>query len=154
MSNEVTVHMNASPEAVYDLVTDVTRMGEWSPECVRCEWQDGARSAAPGARFKGWNKRGIYKWSAVVEVRTADRPDVFAFVTKIKERDGTIWTYRFAPHDGGTDVTESFETVFEPKLIGLVEKVFIRNRHGEMIEGMRTTLERIRAVVERANAPG
>jgi Polyketide cyclase / dehydrase and lipid transport len=55
--------VDASPEVVYDLVTDVTRMGEWSPECVGCAWIDGANDPVPGARFRGRNRHGLARWS-------------------------------------------------------------------------------------------
>jgi hypothetical protein len=55
----------ASPSQLYDAVSDVRRMGEWSPECQRCEWIDGAVGPAVGARFKGRNRRGIIRWSTM-----------------------------------------------------------------------------------------
>jgi hypothetical protein len=55
--------IEAPREVVYDLVTDVTRMGEWSPECVACEWVDGATGPAVGARFRGRNRHGLARWS-------------------------------------------------------------------------------------------
>ena len=46
---EVDIHVNAPPEAVWRVVADLDRMGEWSPECYRVEWLDGAHSpATPG----------------------------------------------------------------------------------------------------------
>ena len=41
MHREASIEINASPEAVYDLVSDLPRMGEWSPENIGGEWQDG-----------------------------------------------------------------------------------------------------------------
>ena len=57
MKRELAVHMTASPEAVDALVTDVRRMGEWSPECLGGAWLDGAVGSAVGTRFTGTNKR-------------------------------------------------------------------------------------------------
>ncbi|MGH9050843.1 MAG: SRPBCC family protein [Acidimicrobiia bacterium] len=48
----VSLHVDAPPEKLYELVSDVTRMGEWSPECRRCEWIDGATGPAVGARCR------------------------------------------------------------------------------------------------------
>jgi hypothetical protein len=56
-TGDARVHIDAKPAELYDLVTDVTRMGEWSPECVRCVWLDGATGPAVGARFRGSNRR-------------------------------------------------------------------------------------------------
>jgi len=78
-SGEASVHISASPEAVYDLVADITRMGERSPECYRAEWVDGPATAAVGARFRGHNRIGVIKWSTTCKVTAADRGREFAF---------------------------------------------------------------------------
>ena len=56
------IEMAAPPDVVYALVADVTRLGEWSPECYRCQWLDGVTAAVPGARFHGYNRRGGLRW--------------------------------------------------------------------------------------------
>src|SRR6476620_11117099 len=56
--DSVTVEMTAPPEHVYTLVSDITRMGEWSPECIKCAWTKGATGPEVGARFKARNKGG------------------------------------------------------------------------------------------------
>lgn len=53
------IDIAAPPDLAYDLITDVTRMGEWSPECYRCDWVDGVVAAIPGARFRGYNRRSV-----------------------------------------------------------------------------------------------
>ena len=45
------IDIAAPPEAVWDLISDVTRMGDWSPECYRCTWLDGGTGPRAGARF-------------------------------------------------------------------------------------------------------
>jgi hypothetical protein len=99
------VHVDALPEIVYGVVSDVTRMGEWSPETVKCEWLDGAMRPAVGARFKGRNKRGIAMWSTKPTVVEADPGRVFAFEVCTDVR----WTYRFDVEGTGTRLTESFD---------------------------------------------
>jgi uncharacterized protein YndB with AHSA1/START domain len=56
------IEIAATPEQVYRLITDITRMGEWSPECYRCKWLSGSGAAVPGARFRGYNKLGPFRW--------------------------------------------------------------------------------------------
>src|SRR5436190_12858062 len=110
-TGRASVHVNASPDELYALVSDVTRMGEWSPETVRCRWLDGATGPAVGARFKGSNRRGIMHWSTKPRVTAADPGREFAFVAglMISPREMTKWCYQFEPApDGGTNVTESF----------------------------------------------
>ena len=54
--DQLTLHIDAPPDAVYALVADVTRTPEFSPEVLRCTWLDGATGPAPGARFEAVNK--------------------------------------------------------------------------------------------------
>ena len=55
------IEINAPADKVYWLVSDVIKMGQWSPECYRCEWLGGAVVAEVGARFKGYNRHGKHK---------------------------------------------------------------------------------------------
>jgi polyketide cyclase/dehydrase/lipid transport protein len=94
-----------SPEALYDMVSDVTRMGEWSPVCRACWWDDGD-GPRPGAWFTGRNELPERTWETRSRVVAADRGREFAFVV-----GGSLvrWGYTFAAADGGTLVTESWE---------------------------------------------
>jgi uncharacterized protein YndB with AHSA1/START domain len=70
---EVRTHIEAPPEKVWSLVASMERMGEWSSECYRVTWIDGATSpATPGTHFKGRNKWGPVRWTMVCEVKTAE----------------------------------------------------------------------------------
>ena len=62
---EATVHIDAPPEAVWAVIADVTRGGEWSGESRGCVWLNGAGSVEVGARFRGRNRRGPFSWSRV-----------------------------------------------------------------------------------------
>jgi hypothetical protein len=144
---EAHVHVDAPPEIVYGVVSDVTRMGDWSPETVRCEWIDGAVGPAVGARFKGKNKRGMARWSTKPKVVVADPGREFAFEINTDVR----WTYRFDAEDTGTRLTESFEMLrdlrpqyafFERWVMG------IKDRRADLERGMAVTLERIKRVVD------
>lgn len=81
--DSVSVEISAPPERVYDLVSDITRMGEWSPECRSCRWTGGASGPAVGARFKARNKgrRGM-SWFNTPTVTVADSGREFAFNRK------------------------------------------------------------------------
>jgi hypothetical protein len=105
------IDVAAPPDLVYDLIADVTRMGQWSPECYRCEWLDGATAAAPGTRFRGYNRLGRYRWERTAIIDTADRGSEFTFTTT-DDRTGrleTQWQYTMQPTPSGTLLTESFE---------------------------------------------
>jgi uncharacterized protein YndB with AHSA1/START domain len=147
-AGKVTVHIDAPPEHVYDLISDVTRMGEWSPECFKCVWQGGATGPVVGASFKGSNRQGLFRWTTTAEVVDAERGKAFAFTVKNGQRELTRWRYAFDGTDGGTDVTESYEAVHVPLYVRAFERVFMRNRDGQLEQGMRRTLERVKAVAE------
>ena len=150
-SGESSIYVNASPEKVYELVTDVTRMGEWSPETVRCEWIGGAGGAAVGARFKGVNKRGVARWSTKPTVVAVDPGREFGFVVPHFGHGMTNWTYRFASTGTGTNVVESFTMLADlPWYFVLSDRLVmgVKDRKADLEDGIRRTLERIKAVVE------
>ena len=93
------------PDEVYDMVADVTRMGEWSPVCKAC-WWDVGDAPEVGARFTGRNELPDRTWETSSEVVVADRGREFAFVVS---ETGTRWGYEFRPVDGGTRVTEAWD---------------------------------------------
>ena len=135
----------AQPEEVYDLIADVTRMGEWSPETVEAEWLDGATGPEVGARFRGKNELGPNKWSTKPTVVTAERGTTFAF--KVPGKSGPTWRYDFRPCDEGTVVTESVsQERRSPLFIRLLQKrAGVTDREASLREGMTTTLNRLAA---------
>jgi hypothetical protein len=148
--------VDATAERLYDMVSDLSRMGEWSPECQRVEWEGGATGPAEGARFVGHNRggpRGLIRWSRHGRVLAADPGREFAFVTEEGGRESTVWRYRFEPVAGGTRVTESYEVKRIPAWARIID--IPTNRHRELLEGMRHTLEQLKSVAEAATpAPG
>lgn len=96
-----------SPEQLYDLVSDVTRTGEWSPICRSCWWDEGG-SAQVGAWFTGRNETAARTWETRSQVAVADRGREFAFMVG---GSWVRWGFTFAPVDEGTRVTESWEVL-------------------------------------------
>jgi hypothetical protein len=140
--------IEAPAEAVYDLVADVTRMGEWSPECYRCEWLDGTTIAARGARFRGYNKLGRYRWERTAVVDAAERGREFAFTT-VDDRSGrqeTQWRYTMRPTAAGTELEESFQFLWCSLRNRLTEALVPRGR--QINKGIEATLARIKAAAE------
>jgi uncharacterized protein YndB with AHSA1/START domain len=151
MQDAVTVHIDAPPEAVWDLVSDVTKIGRYSPETFEAEWLDGATGPAVGARFRGHVKRngkGPTYWTACT-VTACEPNKEFAFGVGPPGRALNTWSYRFEPAGDGTDVTESFQLA--PTLPLRVYWALLGWARGKTNrDGMRTTLERIKAEVEAA----
>jgi len=145
----VTVHMAAPPAAIWPLVTDVTAIGRFSPETFEGAWLDGATGPAVGARFRGHVKRngwGPVYWTTC-EVVACEPEREFAFAVLTGGRPLNTWRYRLEPAGEGTDVTESFELADTPAL-RLYWRLLGWSRGRTNREGMRTTLERVKAEVE------
>jgi hypothetical protein len=144
----------ASAEDLYDLVADVVRTPEFSPEVVSVRWLDGATGPAVGARFESVNAgRSGRRWKNRPVVRVADRGREFTFERTEPFAGSIVWRYRFEPVDGGTRVVESYEVERPVSRLGwfVIEKVFQGgNRREELRAGMRTTLERLRDAAESA----
>ena len=106
-----------SPEDLYDLVADVTRMGEWSPVCKACWWDDGAGPQV-GAWFTGRNVTPERTWEARCQVVAADPRREFAWEVN---NSWVYWGYTFEPENGGTRLTESWEFL-PPGIAGFRER--------------------------------
>ena len=150
--DEVSIVIAAAPEQVYALVSDVTRMPEFSPELLECQWLDGATQAAVGVRFSARNK--VTRGPSWVNkpVITALEPGRAISWARTEPFGGTVeWSYRFEPTEGGTRVSESYR-VTKPisrigwLLIGTMSAT--KDRRGQLRTGMHATLERLKAAVE------
>lgn len=148
--DEVTRQMAATPEQVWSLVADVTRMSEWSPVITRCEWSDGASGPALGARFVGHNRQNGARWSRECAITACDPGRELAFETYFRGEASTRWRYRFEPSDGGTTVTESYEVVAMPLWVRAIRRVpgMVERSRRDARRGMELTLQRIAAIAE------
>lgn len=141
---EARIHVSASPHAVWSMLADVERMGEWSPECYRVAWLGGASSpAAVGARFKGFNRWGRLRWSMTCEIQVAEPGVEIAWSTMQGRREVVRWAYRMVPVDGGTELVESFEAKSWPLKVRIFEDYVMRNRDDDRDAAMQATLQRI-----------
>src|SRR5207248_88003 len=111
MRAAVTVHVDTSPDEVWAIVSDITKMGEYSPEVVEAEWLDGATGPALGARYRGHVKRNenwpFLYWTKC-KITECVPGKVFEFAVVMRDRPVNTWRYEFrATDDGGTDGSES-----------------------------------------------
>ena len=105
LQHSESVVVASTPEALYDMVSDVTRMGEWSPVCAACWWDDGDGPRV-GGWFTGRNELPERTWETRSQVVAADPGREFAF----EVNGGWVrWSYAFTAVDTGTQVTESWE---------------------------------------------
>ena len=146
---EVTREIAASPEAVYAAISDVTRMGEWSEECIGCEWHDGVDGPVVGATFDGHNRNGEHEWTTQGTVVAADPGRAFVFECSVRDFHYATWGYRIEPTDAGCKVTEwnedlrpEFALERSAQISGVKDRA-ARNRHT-----MSSTLDRLAAALE------
>jgi hypothetical protein len=137
------------PPVLYNMVSDVARMGEWSPVCVACWWDEGAGPAV-GAWFTGRNVDSGETWETRSVVVAADPGREFAFQCG---GDKARWGYTFTLVDGGTRVTEAWE--FRPAGIAFFEERFGAGAPAEIAErsrdahaGIPVTLAALKQVAE------
>ncbi|MEX2558140.1 MAG: SRPBCC family protein [Actinomycetota bacterium] len=147
MKGSATSETGGRAEAIWALLSDVTRMGEWSPECYRCEWLDGKNGAEVGARFRGHNRWGPLRWSTVSEVVSCEPGREFGFLARHWTGATTRWMYRLEANGTGTRITETYETVDTPRWIMTLERLM--QRQDRLARGMRATLEQLGRVAEK-----
>ena len=107
----------APVDAVWRLVSDVTRTGEWSHECLDIEWLDGARVATPGARFRGANKSLWLRWhrTCVVTEVEPGRSIAWRTIPTWRYVDSTEWRITLEPRNGGTRIVQTYEVLRCPR---------------------------------------
>lgn len=100
----VTRTVSADSSRVFSMVSDLARMGEWSPENQGGEWVKGATGPAVGARFKGRNSNGKRSWSTVVEVNAFEPGRRIAFGLMVGPKNWCDWVWEVRPVEDGTEV--------------------------------------------------
>jgi len=148
--HQESVTVQASAETLYDLVSDITRTGEWSPVCTSCWWDDEDSAGQVGAWFTGRNELPHRTWETRSQVVAAERGREFAWVV-----GGSFvrWGFTLTPADTGTTLTESWE--FLPAGIAMFEEKFgdgasvqITDRTQQALDGIPKTLAAIKRIAE------
>jgi uncharacterized protein YndB with AHSA1/START domain len=146
---EVSIHVDAPVAEVWDLVTDVTRIGEFSPETFEARWTRGSTGPEVGATFKGHVKRngvGPTYWSLCTVTRCVPQEE-FEFSVGTAQTPVNNWGYALTSENGGTRVTEYFR--LETALPFRVYWALLGHLRGRTNQrGMRTTLRRMKEVLE------
>ncbi|NQU36950.1 MAG: SRPBCC family protein [Actinobacteria bacterium] len=145
----------AAPAAlVYGLLTDVARMGEWSPEATGARSTVVDRLPRVGDTFTGTNRRGVVTWSTQCTVTIADEPHVFQFTVERRPLRLSTWTYELRTIETGTLVTEMWSDNRDG-LVGLAIKalgqfVIPGSRPDHNRRNMKATLAALKKTAERA----
>jgi len=155
MSDTVSVsrEIAATPETLWAMVSDVTRMRELSPENEGCTWLGDATGPTAGAKFRGSNRFGKRSWKSVSTVVNADPGRRFSFRVTAGPFRVAEWGYTFESTAAGCRVTESWKDErgrFFKRISGMATGVPDRASHNRA--GMEQTLERLAAAAESATA--
>ncbi len=148
-TGSASITINQPPAEVWAAVADITRMGDWSPECIAGRWVGGATGPAVGAKFEGDNVaklagRTVKAWTTTSEVTACEPGTTFEFVAE----GYTTWRYTFEPAGvDATTVTETF-TYTNKGFQGFVYE-YLLMRPRMMRKGMQRTLERVKAALEK-----
>jgi uncharacterized protein YndB with AHSA1/START domain len=141
-----TIDVAAPPESVWDVVADVRRTPEWSPECRRVV---PLGRLGPGALLLGVNRRGRVRWVTLSRVVAWAPGEEIGWVVLTNRSE---WRYRLAASGTGTSITETRRTPRgEGRFALWFTRVFLDGQaahDAELEEGMAAGLRRIRTVVE------
>jgi len=144
-----TAEIAAPPEKVWQLVSDLPRMGEWSPENTGGRWLGGATGPTVGARFRGSNKKGLRRWSTTCVVTAADEGKRFSFDVTYGPLAISTWDYTFTTTANGTTVVEEWtdrRPTWMKVASGPVMGVMDRAAHNQ--RGMEQTLAEVKRAAE------
>jgi hypothetical protein len=141
--------IGAATEAVWGLISDLPRMGEWSNENKGGRWLRGASGPEVDARFRGTNRNGIHLWKTQVKVTEAEPGEKFGFDVTFFGLPISAWSYEIAPTEQGCRITETWTDRrpgwFKP-VAHLATGVGDRAKHTR--EGIEHTLAQVAATAE------
>lgn len=147
IEGSATVTINRPATEVFAAISDITRMGEWSPECTGGRWVAPATGPAVGATFEGDNAVRVgpitlKRWTTTSEVTECVPDKVFEFVAE----GYSTWRYELTESSGATTVTESFS--HKPAQGAQKLLYSLARRDTALVKGMQKTVERIKAALE------
>jgi polyketide cyclase/dehydrase/lipid transport protein len=142
----------ASAADIWPILSDPSRLGEWSHETSEGVWLDGSTSARPGARFRASNTAGRFRWTRISEIVEAEEPHVLAWRTipTATKRDSTEWRITLEPTEAGTRIVQTFDVVM---INPVVERVLwlILKVHRDRSDALAGDIERLSRAAESAS---
>jgi Polyketide cyclase / dehydrase and lipid transport len=137
--------VRASAERIYAVVSDVTRIPEWSPETARVEW------LAPDC-FRAWNRRRLGRWRNDAKVVGAEPGQRFSFVVQAMGGDWAQWTYLMEPGSAGTTrLTETCRMCVPLPIVAVMFErffLFVWDRRADLRANLQLSVDRIRDIIE------
>ena len=148
MHLEISKDIAASPESIYALVSDLSRMGEWSTENIGGEWTNGEPGQV-GSRFLGTNRIKTFEWSVPVAVTIADPGECFEFVAAPDDGPFVRWTYQIQASDHGCTLTEIWDVMALPPSLAKMDEEALAGRKAAVQGTIEATLEGVKASAEK-----
>ena len=139
----------ASPQAVWEIISDLESMGNLSPENSGGRWGKGVTGVEKGAIFRGKNKNGFRQWSTKVLITECEPPKKLSFSLRVGGKEWCEWSYQIDEVEDGCVVTESWtdmRTKLQEKIGWLVSGVSDRASHN--LKNMEATLENLALLAE------
>ncbi len=146
--------VSATADQVWAVLSDVTRIGEWSHECHTAQWLDGADRAAVGARFRGANKARFARWTkpcTITDLQPARRL-VYRTNGGIMG-DATEWAFALEPTERGCRIVQSYEILSLPRAVEWAILKMVPE-HLDRSEALREDLARLGTVAAAASPGG
>ncbi|KXF57168.1 hypothetical protein AXA44_30965 [Rhodococcus sp. SC4] len=136
----------ACPTTVWSVLADVTRVGEWSHECRRARWLDGATAPGVGERFRGSSKSGLMRWSRSCTFTELDAPHEMVWITHGGiYGDSTEWRFILDSDGTGTRIEQSFRVLSLPRWFDRMISLTVPAHHdrGNALHGDLVRLARL-----------
>jgi uncharacterized protein YndB with AHSA1/START domain len=152
---EDTIAIDAPPARVWELVGDVRRMSEWSPQVDSVRLREGFDHVDLGAEFTNLNHEGDMTWKTHGEVVRWEPGHAIAF--RITE-NWVVWSFHIEPlADLRTRLTQRRDTpdgISDFSLRATESYLGGQEAFTAILRaGMRLTLERIKAAAEGESSP-
>lgn len=140
---------SAGCDAVWRIIVDVTRVGEWSHECRGAHLARGSRAAAPGVRFRGWNRSGLFRWTRSCVFTIVDPPRQLAWRTGglWGRADRTEWRITLEPVPEGTRIVQTYAVLHVAPGLDRVYWLLIK-AHRDRRDALDQDLRRLAALAE------
>lgn len=144
---EASIEIDATPAAVWAVVSDLRNMPRWSPQTRKSILRG---ENGEGARFLNINRKGLLVWPTRSKVVSFKPEQEIAW--RVKD-NYTVWSLRLEPTASGTRLTQTREAPegISDISVRLTNAVLggVPGFTEELQRDMGTTLGRIKAEVER-----
>ena len=141
--------ISATPQEVWEIISDLESMGNLSPENSGGRWEKGVTGIEKGAIFRGKNKNGFRQWSTKVLITECEPPKKLSFSLRVGGKEWCEWSYQIDEVEDGCVVIESWtdmRTKLQEKIGWLVSGVSDRASHN--LKNMEATLENLALLAE------